>query len=83
MNIEPATSSKTVELRVDTFVTTIGDPTGIQDGTPIALAKVTGVFLRMGAHHVSDFQSVLVFPLVTGTLSGYGTCDFELQFDGQ
>lgn len=48
VNIEPATAAKSTDLKMRKLIVMIGDPTGIQDGSPIAVAELGGLVYRMG-----------------------------------
>eukprot|EP01043_Picozoa_sp_COSAG02_P017147 COSAG02_NODE_771_length_17362_cov_7.601286_13_plen_2217_part_01 len=64
VNIEPATAAKSTDLKIRKLIVMIGDPTGIQDGSPIAVAELGGLVYRMG---VSLERKLVVDSL---TLSG-------------
>jgi hypothetical protein len=51
VNIEPATAAKSVNLKVRKLVVMVGDPTGIQDGSPTAVAELGGLVYEMGVAH--------------------------------
>ena len=51
VNIEPATAAKSVDLQMKKLVIMVGDPTGIQDGSPTAVAELGGLVCKMGTLH--------------------------------